>query len=667
MSNFRNLSNNKSIRQPTVLATIKSNNQTTGRPIRQCNVQPTVKSDNKITGRPIRQCTVQPTVKSNNKATVKSNNKATDKPIREPTVRATVKSNKKATHQTMDQPTVLATVNACNEANNTIIDQSLVADQAEVKVLKDTVDANHNADLLVEISLDSAVELSLLTDKEEDELHTTKEVPLTRPDGPIPSILVTGPTNPCLTSAAYYANMPKTISPGFLQVPGARPSFFNTPSLPNRIRPRKAQPTQLDGPIPSILVTGPTNPCLTSAAYYANMPKTISPGFLQVPGARPSFFNTPSLPNRIRPRKAQPTQLDGPIPSILVTGPTNPCLTSAAYYANMPKTISPGFLQVPGARPSFFSTPSLPSRLRPRKAQPFRADLGDAELADAFLVVEEPEQDTVDASHNADQLVEISLDSAVELSLLTDKEEDELHTTKEVPLTRPDGPIPSILVTGPTNPCLTSAAYYANMPKTISPGFLQVPGARPSFFSTPSLPSRLRPRKAQPFRSDLGDAELADAFLVAEEPELLFIASLDQLRNFNVLPGWEKGEVSKTAASVEEDIESTNSLAPTATMTGHFSSGPFFWGSAPYSSTRTAKATLINSSSIASKKSSTGSSKAKIGCKSSSSSPFQIKSIGSSKTTTMERVSRVSTARASPQPVTERVTRSSTRRAAPRT
>ncbi|KAE8203754.1 hypothetical protein CF328_g1475 [Tilletia controversa] len=603
MSNFRNLSNNKSIRQPTVLATIKSNNQTTGRPIRQCNVQPTVKSDNKITGRPIRQCTVQPTVKSNNKATVKSNNKATDKPIREPTVRATVKSNKKATHQTMDQPTVLATVNACNEANNTIIDQSLVADQAEVKVLKDTVDANHNADLLVEISLDSAVELSLLTDKEEDELHTTKEVPLTRPDGPIPSILVTGPTNPCLTSAAYYANMPKTISPGFLQVPGARPSFFNTPSLPNRIRPRKAQPTQLDGPIPSILVTGPTNPCLTSAAYYANMPKTISPGFLQVPGARPSFF----------------------------------------------------------------STPSLPSRLRPRKAQPFRADLGDAELADAFLVVEEPEQDTVDASHNADQLVEISLDSAVELSLLTDKEEDELHTTKEVPLTRPDGPIPSILVTGPTNPCLTSAAYYANMPKTISPGFLQVPGARPSFFSTPSLPSRLRPRKAQPFRSDLGDAELADAFLVAEEPELLFIASLDQLRNFNVLPGWEKGEVSKTAASVEEDIESTNSLAPTATMTGHFSSGPFSWGSAPYSSTRTAKATLINSSSIASKKSSTGSSKAKIGCKSSSSSPFQIKSIGSSKTTTMERVSRVSTARASPQPVTERVTRSSTRRAAPRT
>ncbi|CAD6888891.1 unnamed protein product [Tilletia laevis] len=102
-------------------------------------------------------------------------------------------------------------------------------------------------------------------------------------------------------------------------------------------------------------------------------------------------------------------------------------------------------------------------------------------------------------------------------------------------------------------------------------------------------------------------------------------------------------------------------------MTGHFSSGPFSWGSAPYSSTRTAKATLINSSSIASKKSSTGSSKAKIGCKSSSSSPFQIKSIGSSKTTTMERVSRVSTARASPQPVTERVTRSSTRRAAPRT
>ncbi|KAE8180206.1 hypothetical protein A4X06_0g9313, partial [Tilletia controversa] len=343
-------------------------------------------------------------------------------------------------------------------------------------------------------------------------------------------------------------------------------------------------------------------------------------------------------------------------------------------------------------------------------------------ITDKSLVADQAEvkilKDTVDASHNADLLVETSLDSAVELSLLSDKGEDKVHITREIPLTWPDGPVPSILVTGPTNSSLTSAAYYANMPKSISPGFLQVPGARPSFYNTPSLSTRWSLRKTHSFRADLRDAELANAFLDNDDTDPVLNTSLNNLLNFDVLADWEKVEVPKNAASVEEDASfnsernfvsvadvdaalrtytkptpapqcsplptSTDSLAPTVTMTGPFTSG---WR--PTLSAHKATETLIKSSSVASKNNSIGSSKAKIGCKSSSSSPFQIKSIGSgkattgrkslslaasmiksigsSKTTTMERVSRVPTARASPQPATERVTRSSTRRAAPRT
>ncbi|CAD6977447.1 unnamed protein product [Tilletia controversa] len=260
----------------------------------------------------------------------------------------------------------------------------------------------------------------------------------------------------------------------------------------------------------------------------------------------------------------------------------------------------------------------------------------------------------------------------------THKEEDELHITKEVPLTWPNGPIPSILVTGPTDTSSTSDGYHANMPELTSPDFLQVPGTELCFYNVPSLSTRRSPRKPKPFRANLGDAELADASLVDDESELLFITSLEEMRrNFDVLPAWEKVEVSNTAASVEEKSTpprqssppptSTDSLAPTATMTGPFTSG---WR--PILSTRTAKATLVDLSSIASKKTSIGSSKAKFGRKSLSSSPFQTKPIGSGKAAIERKplssaASKIKSIGSSKTITTEGVSRSSTRRAAPRT
>ncbi|KAE8248438.1 hypothetical protein A4X06_0g3715 [Tilletia controversa] len=293
-------------------------------------------------------------------------------------------------------------------------------------------------------------------------------------------------------------------------------------------------------------------------------------------------------------------------------------------------------------------------------------------LRDLPLVADRAEvkvlNDTIDADHNPDLLVHTSPDSAVELSLLADKEEDEIHIIKEVPLTWPNGPIPSFLVTGPTDSCSASDACNA-MPKSTSPDFLQVPktkkrramGRNPYFYNVRWLPVRRSPRKPQPFRPNLGDSELANAFLDNDDTVPVLDTSLNDLLNFDVLADWEKVEVPKNAAPVA-DVDaglrthtgstpapqcsrlptSTDCLAPTVTMTG-----PSTSGSRPAFPTHIAKKTLINSSSVASNKTSVGSGKAKIGRKSSSSAASKIKSIGSSKTTTIERVSRIPTARQS--------------------
>ncbi|CAD6960537.1 unnamed protein product [Tilletia controversa] len=299
-------------------------------------------------------------------------------------------------------------------------------------------------------------------------------------------------------------------------------------------------------------------------------------------------------------------------------------------------------------------------------------------LRDFPLVADQAEvkvlKDIVDANHNPDLLVRTSLDSAVESSLLTDKEEDEVHITKEVPLTWPNGPIPSFLVTSPTDSCSASDACNA-MPKSTSPDFLQAPktkkrramGRNPYFYNVRWLPVRRSPRKPQPFRPNLGDSELANAFLDNDDTVPVLETSLDDLLNFDVLADWEKVEVPKNAppvADVDAGLRthtrptpapqcsapptSTDSLAPTVTVTG-----PFTSGRRPAFSTGIAKKTLINSSSVDSKKTSIGSGKVTMGRKSLSSAASKIKSIGSSKTTTFERVSRIPTARASPQPATE--------------